>query len=364
MAAVPCRLSYHSTSPHLQQLYTGFWMLHVGGFIRLSQQLRRTPCRYASDAPHLKNAGHAHLDALLDERLRLHFDTHDSVEIAEGELESCDLYFKRSYSAAVVDALPAPQKNKLRPLGLNYEVLPDGVDTFAMRRGAALHGMSRATLAAFKTALDTGNHVGFQPRLAVMQAAPPLDAPPRVLFQTAAYDPYDDPQRARDKIEERALLNETRARCIRGLREALGDHFHGGFIRSSFALERYPDLLLPAQATQQQAYLKTLKSYPIGVATRGLHGSTGWKLAEYVAFARAIMSEEIRDHVPGTFECGRNYLEYASLEACVNAAVKLIEDRGLRQELMRNNAAYYQSHLRPDCLVRNALSAALAPGSR
>jgi len=364
MAAVSCRLWYHSTSPHLQQLYTGFWMLHTGGFIRLSQQLRRAPCRYASDAPHLRNAGHAHLDAVLDERLRLHFDTHDSMEIADGELDDCDFYFKRSYCASVVDALPENQKKKLLPLGLNYRVLPDGTDSFAMRRGASLHGMSRATFTAFKAALDTGNHLGFQPRLAAMHAAPRLDAEPRVLFQAAAYDPHDDPDRAQDKIEERVLLNDTRAQCIRLLRKAFGDHFLGGFSRSPFTLERYPDLVLPAQATPQQAYLKTLKSCPIGVATSGLHGSIGWKLAEYVAFAKAIVSQEFHNRVPGSFERERNYLDFVSPEECVNAVGKLIEDRSLRQELMRNNAAYYNSHLRPDCLVSNALSAALAQSSR
>ena len=364
MSAVACHLWYHSTSPHLQQLYTGFWMLHTGGFIRLSQQQRRTPCRYASDAPHLRNAGHAHLDAVLDERLRLHFDTHDSKEIAVPELEGCDFYFKRSYCASVVDALPESQKKKLRPLGLNYRVLPDCTDPFAMRRGASLHGMSRATLSAFRAALDTGNQLGFQPRLADMHAAPRLDAEPRVLFQAAAYDPHDDPDRARDKIEERVLLNDARAQCIRLLRETFGDRFLGGFIRSPFTLERYPDLVLPAQATPQQTYLKTLKSYSIGVATSGLHGSTGWKLAEYVAFAKAIVSQKLRDRLPGSFECERNYREFASPEECVKGVVKLIEDPSLRQEFMRNNAAYYQSHLRPDCLVRNALSAALAQSSR
>jgi hypothetical protein len=359
LSAISCRLLYQSGSSHLQQLYTGFQLLHRGGFIRLSQELRRTPCRYENDAPHLRDAGHAHLDVLLDGRLRLHFDTHDAREIALGELGSCDFYFKRSYLAAEVAALAASQRGKVRPLGLNYRVLPDTKDFFAIRRGLSLHGISRAAITAFKQALDSQNRFGFQPRLSLMESPPDPAAPPNVLFLVAAYDPYDDPHRSREKIEDRIFINETRARCLKLLREALGARFMGGFGRSAFTLEHYGDLVVPPDTTSQENYLRTLRSHPICIASAGLHGSTGWKLAEYVAFSKAILSEQLVYDTPGPFERGRNYLEFTSPEECVNGAVRLIEDAGLRQELMRNNAAYYRDYLRPDALIKNALTTAL-----
>src|ERR1700761_4944827 len=94
LSAISCRLLYRSASPHIQQLYTGFCLLHRSGFVRLSQEMRRTPIDYRDAAPHLKDAGHAHLDALVGGKLRLHFDTHDAQEIAVGELDQCDFYFK------------------------------------------------------------------------------------------------------------------------------------------------------------------------------------------------------------------------------------------------------------------------------
>jgi hypothetical protein len=359
LSAIACRLLYQSTSPHLQQLYTGFLALHESGFVRLSQEFRRTPCRYASDAPHLRDAGHAHLDALLNGNIRLHFDTHDAMEIALGELDSCDFYFKRSYSPSVVGTLPAEHRGKVLPLGLNYRVLPDVVDPFSVRRSLSVHGFSRPTLSAFKQAFDTGNRLGFQPRLAQMEAPPDPGAAPHVLFLVAAYDPHDDPVRSQDKIDDRIFVNETRARCIRLLKDALGARFRGGFSRSAFALTRYPDLVVPAGSTAQENYLATLKAYPICVATSGLHGSTGWKFAEYVAFSKAILSEQLAYGLPGVFEPGRNFLDFTSPEECLNGAVKLIEDAGLRREIMQNNAAYYRSHVRPKSLVKNALLTAL-----
>jgi hypothetical protein len=359
LSAISCRLLYGSTSPHLQQLYTGFHLLQRTGFLRLSQQIRRTPVRYLNDAPHLRDAGHAHLDVLVERQLRLHFDTHDAQEIALGELEDCDFYFKRSYLPAAVSSVAVHQRSKVLPLGLNYRLLPDVADVLAIRRGLSMTGLSRASLSAFKQALDTRNRFGFQPRLSQMESAPDLEAAPNVLFLVAAYDPYDDPQRSQEKIDDRIYVNETRARCIRLLREALGPRFTGGFGRSPFTLERYADLVVPPETTSQEGYLRTLRSFPICVASTGLHGSTGWKLAEYVAFARAILSEPLVYAVPGDFGSGRNYLEFTSPEECVDGAVRLIEDATLRRQIMRNNAAYYRDYLRADILVKNALTRAL-----
>ncbi len=366
MPAISCRLLYRSASPHLQQLYTGFRLLQRSGFVRLSQQQRQSPVRYLNDAPHLNGAGHAHLDALLEGSLRLHFDTHDAPEIALGELENCDFYFKRSFLPTAIDSLPASQRAKVVPLGLNYRVLPDVPDPLAVRRALALNGLTRPTFRAIKQGLDTRNHFGFQPRLRGMESQPDCNAAPSVLFLVAAYDPYDDPGRKEEKIADRISINETRARCIRLLREALGPRVTCGFGSTPFTRAQYPDLIWPG-SVEQENYLHTLKSFPICVASTGLHGSTGWKLAEYVAFGKAIVSEPLLYDIPGDFRGGRNYLEFGSPEECVHAAIRLIEDPDLRRHIMHNNAAYYREYLRPDVLVRNALTRALEaqlePGS-
>lgn len=364
MRAIQCRLLYRSISPHLQQLYTGFLMLHGSGFIHLSQHLHRAPWEYPGDVPHLKDACHAHLDVVLEGNLRLHFDTHDSADIAMSELQACDFYFKRSFSPATIAKLTESEQQKIMPLGLSYRVLPDVVDFFALRRSLRLNGIFRNSYSAVRQALDIGNKLGHQPRLAQMHAPVNFDASPTVMFLVAAYDPYDDPERTPDKVLERILINETRARIISLLIEALGTRFVGGFSESEYSCEHYRDLVVPAEVTTQESYLQRLKSTPICIATTGLHGSVGWKLAEYVAFARAPLAQKLTYTVPGSFAAGANYLEFDLPSECMTAAVRLIEDAQLRQELMRNNASYYQNHLRPDALVKNALTAALARKSR
>jgi hypothetical protein len=359
MPATKCTLLYHSRSAYLQQLYTGFAMLHRNGIIELTQKRLQKKPRYASEAPHLIGANHAHLAVVVNAGIRLHFDTHDAMEVATEAAEECDLYFKRSYSSAYLNTLPGRIKDKIVPLGLNYNLIPDLIDLYALRRELFAHASVRDKVAALVRALDVKNLMGFRPRVAAMEAAPDHDAVPSVLFLVAAYDPYDDPGRSREKIEDRRSINETRAGCLRLLSRELGALFMGGFIPNSFAVKTYPDLVVPAAWTLQKNYIKKLRSHPICIATTGLHGSIGWKLAEYVAFSKAIVSEKLQYEVPGQFEPGKNYLEFTTPEECLSAARKLTADSKLRSELMRNNAAYYQQYLRPDSLVLNALKVAL-----
>jgi hypothetical protein len=360
VSPIRCRLLYQSSSPHLQQLYTGFLMLHRSGSIRLSQVHRPTRTVYPNRAPHLRDAGHAHLDAIIDGKVKVHFDAHDAEEIATSELDDCDLYFKRSYRPSLVAKLSHEQRSRIEPLGLNYRVLPSGVDWFAARRALALSGgLSARTVArSLKEAFDPRNAFGYKPRVLDMEAPAQPNAEPRVLFLVATYDPHDDPDRAEDKIEERESINDTRARCVRALKDALGERFTGGFADSAFARKHYPDLIVPDNLTTQASYIAAMRSHPICVATTGVHGSIGWKLGEYVAFSKAILTEKLVYSVPDDFGPERNYIEFTSPDDCAAAATRLIEDRDLRERLMLNNAAYYRDYLRPDALVANALARA------
>jgi hypothetical protein len=58
---------------------------------------------------------------------------------------------------------------------------------------------------------------------------------------------------------------------------------------------------------------------------------------------------------------GQNFIEFTSPEECVSGAVRLIEDPALRRQIMQNNWAYYRDYLRPDVLVKNAITRALGP---
>jgi hypothetical protein len=334
-------------------------MLHRGGRVRVRQRIvHEYPPR--TGPQHLREAPDYQLRVTLNDGLALNYDVHDSWEIDEERLAGVDLYFKRSYAPARLASLGPEARAKVRPLGLNYAVYADGVDRFGLARSLRLaHGARRVYEAA--RALGLTNAFAFTPRVGVMAAPPDYERPPRVLFMVRTFDPHDAPDRSREKIDERHVINEARAECIRALRAELGDRFYGGFVHTAHAVRHYPQLLVPEGGRAAKGrYIDLLHSFPICVATTGIHGSIGWKFAEYVAFSKAIVSEPLCYRVTGDLAPGRNYLEFAGVDACVASIVRLMEDRELRSSLMANNAAYYERYLRPDVLIWNTIEAALA----
>jgi hypothetical protein len=355
MSKVKCELISHSSSPHLSQLYTGFFLLHTRGVIAIKQLCIADNAFDKSRPQHLRAARRAHLSVILNDDLKVHYDTHDSIEVDADCLANCDFYFKRSFAADYVATNFPQQQHKLFPLGLNYHLLADSLDYFALQRAWKLKGSLREFTHSLVDILDTKNLLKGNPRPKTLHALPNHTLPPRVLFLVTAYDPHDDPERSVEKVKERMSINETRAECIRLLRKELGDTFFGGFVRKPFTERNYPELLISDDFTRKGNYLKTLTAFPICVASNGLHGSIGWKMAEYVAAAKSIVAEKLNYQVPGDFLAGDNYLEFSTPEECVVQCLNLIANQALRNEIMAKNAIYYRSYLEPAALVLNTL---------
>lgn len=364
MSILSCRMIVWSRSAHLAQIQTGLSLLAREGAIRLTQQIVPLPTPSRDLPVHLRRAHESHMRLVIDDALTLYIDAHDSWELDAQGLAQCELYFKRSF---VPERIPADVQQRVHPLGLNYEVYTDGVDPFAAARSAI--GSAHPALVRFLARLGQSRvaralRLGPRPRRFHVGNlfAPPMPAQePRVLFMARVWDPAELSSRGDFAgAEDRQRVNEMRAECIVRLRRELGDRFLGGLQPTDFARKQFPDALLQdGRLSDKARYLQLLRHFPICIATAGLHGSIGWKLAEYVAFSKAIVSEPLRCTVPGDFRAGRNYLEFETPDECVAQAVRLISDDALRSSLMMSSWTYYLSHLRPDVLACRVLERAL-----
>jgi hypothetical protein len=87
----------------------------------------------------------------------------------------------------------------------------------------------------------------------------------------------------------------------------------------------------------------------------GLHGSNGWKLAEYVGLSRSIVSEPPEYAVPGTFAAPSHYLGFRSPESCVEQVSRLMDDVALRAAQMQANHDYYHRWMWPEAMAEHVL---------
>ena len=250
--------------------------------------------------------------------------------------------FKRSFSAEKNRQFPGDISAKLRPLGLNYYVTCPGSPLDAERSAK-----SRLKQWALSTRCYPQD---FEARLTRVRKKP------RILFLTRLWDPEEPAvQQYPDLQAEWRQVNADRIELLHRLQSAFPAQFTGGVSDNTCARRQCPELIVPDMLTGKRAYLHRMQHTEICVASTGLHGSTGWKLAEYVAAGRAIVTEPLRYTLPGGFEEGKNYKTYTSPAQCEEQLRQLLADPAAILAMAQHNADYYQMWLRPEQQVRQAL---------
>ena len=99
----------------------------------------------------------------------------------------------------------------------------------------------------------------------------------------------------------------------------------------------------------------------IGIYTRGLHHSLAFKLGEYLASSKCIVTEPLRNELPSPLVPGKNYLEFSTPQECMQRCEQLLDDHDLANQMRRNNWEYYQREVRPDRHVLRCLERAFQP---
>ena len=258
-------------------------------------------------------------------------------------LDWCDVYFKRSFSAEKNAALFPEDQHKMFPLGFNYHVTYPTSPVNEPKLKSLL-----------KPLMGKAPEPYFVPR--VFEGKPRNTEPKdvKILFQAQLWD-HRDPDLSPEMAEECAYINRTRIAIVRALKETYGDQFFGGLRDSALAREMAPELIQPEKYTERRKYLKLVHSCDICIGSMGLHESIGWKTAEYIAAAKAIVNESFHYSVTGDFEEGKHYLAFSTAEECIEAVRILVENTEKRLEMQAANAKYYQEYLKPEVLVKHTL---------
>lgn len=260
-------------------------------------------------------------------------DGYQSIHDIKKLIDNCDFYFKRSYSEKInKEILDENEINKIHMLGMNYHVTCKGNPYDKILRDSMLK----------RIILGKKANAYFVPE--VFETKPLYkEKDIKILFMTRLWEDAEE-------------INYQRIELISALRECFGKSFIGGLQESKIAKNMAPQLIVNRFATERGRYLKTLKSCDICIGTKGLHNSTGWKTAEYIAAGKAIINEPMYYSVPGNFEEGKNYLSFTSTNECIKHIDWLINNPEELYHMKVNNMNYYYQYLKPDILVKNSLS--------
>lgn len=116
-------------------------------------------------------------------------------------------------------------------------------------------------------------------------------------------------------------------------------------------LELYGDVLTKARVPMHH-YLEKIKRSSIVFNTPAVSGCHGWKMAEYMAMGKAMISTAIINEMPEPLIDG-HHLIFANTEDEIIAAVaRLKDDEDLRQNIKYNAKAYFAKYLSPEMVIR------------
>lgn len=271
------------------------------------------------------------------------WDGYQAPDAIERCLNTCDFWFRRSFSSEKNEYLFPTQYQKMYPLGFNYHVTCKGDPTGEPVWKALLKPLlGRAPDRYFTQEKFEG------------KAERKPEKPVKIMFLTRLWDDRE-PGFSMEELAERTYINNMRIEIIRALRSRYGEQFVGGLNDCALSRQWAPDLIMPVKYTERRKYLKLLHSSDICIGSMGLFESIGWKTGEYVAAAKAVVNEHLHFTVTGDFEEGKNYLSFGSAEECLDAVQRLVEDPELLYSMKLANERYYREYLRPDVLVKNTL---------
>ncbi|MGN0634732.1 MAG: glycosyltransferase [Acutalibacteraceae bacterium] len=339
---------------HLYPILAGFASLRRKGAMQV-----RWERLHPSDADVLP---YNMLEVVGEDGKRLIFDMNDGYEnllqekadmvpFYNGLLDRCDLFFKRSFDGQRNALLCAPEKMRRTPP--NFLVtLPHNPAHFPVPCDP-----NREKIKKLIRMLPGSQYYNGHILEKNIFDTPRLSEKPRILFMARLWDPAGDfpGQLTPAMQQERYAINESRASCIRLLRDAFGENFCGGVAPSAFSQKEYADVVLENEGlSHKNAYLAFMKQFDIHIATMGLHGSTGWKFAEYLAASKAVVCEPLCYESAGGLADGTHYLSFADGDACVRQ-VQTLMDGDRRLAMMQANHAYAEQYMRCEAFVRYAL---------
>lgn len=345
------KLHCQSSAELLRQVYTGFGILQQRGIIDLTLVKERSFAPGKNAVPRLK--------AVINDRITVMYDTADGSEIDSKALDESDFYFKRSFDE--IQARNGKYSNKIIPYGLNYAVYGSNDKAnllffWSLISASSLKSISESILLGVYSSKFLSTLLGLNcgrgiDSLENLEYLPRPDLPPKILFLSRLRNPI----RVNRKSEFQNQMNIVRVDIVRKLRKEFGSLFFGGVDATEFAINNYSDCVVDSAITKKSNYLAILKNSTICIATQGISGSNGWKLSEYVANSKAIVTEKLVYQAPGHFTSPDNYLDFTDTNGCIEAVTKLIENPNIVRTQMNNNYLYFNLYQRPEILIWNSI---------
>jgi hypothetical protein len=263
----------------------------------------------------------------------------DSTTVRSGHVEWADVVAKVNISLRTPDRV---NRSTLMPLGPTFGMrLPAARGArISLGRSLLLFGTMREHLSVRD---ELGSYVHLEPEKAY---TPGTSESNYVYFIATSWVKFPEPA-------------PLRAAFMNACRHHKDITFEGGFApRPDGDQSDYPELYLRRRYKQSEYIANTKRSLCV-FNNPAVDGCLGWKLGEFLALGKAIISIPLDRKMPGNFEPDEHFLAVDGSDEQITAALDRVRgDVQLRRRLEQRARSYYLDYLQPRALIRRILAAA------
>ncbi|MGA2506071.1 MAG: glycosyltransferase [Chitinispirillaceae bacterium] len=136
--------------------------------------------------------------------------------------------------------------------------------------------------------------------------------------------------------------------------KALRCNFEGGFFAHPGhpQYEEYKEVIFSNRYPVEQ-YLEKTKLSAVVYNTPAVGNCHGWKLGEYLAMGKAIISTPLSNRLPEKLIHGKNIHIVSNKDEIQEAVDLLLKNDGYRKSLEQGAKAYYEKHVSPEKVIEH-----------
>lgn len=131
--------------------------------------------------------------------------------------------------------------------------------------------------------------------------------------------------------------------------------FEGGFFSNGNHKREYQDLVFNKQYTTSEYVAKTKRSQFV-FNTPAVHDCHGWKLGEYMAIGKAVISTPFVNEIPDGLSHMENIYFVSTKPELENAIDFLLDDTDFCLKLAENLKEYYTENVKPVAVIKKIAS--------
>lgn len=138
-------------------------------------------------------------------------------------------------------------------------------------------------------------------------------------------------------------------------------NFEGGFFSSS-SHPQYDDFksLIFIERYSPKAYVEKTKKSSFVFNTPAVHACHGWKLGEYLAMGKAIISSALSNELPENMVHGKNIHFISDVDELEESISFLLSDNSYRKKLETGAKKYYLKYACPKAVIENLVGGKIA----